>query len=73
MNVSSIEIINMFRDFIKENDRSMISLISATWTIFFKSRKKTYKNNFNPIKTDKTGANSNFRLCLKWKPQAKCC
>ena len=27
---------------------------------------------FNPFKTDKTAANGTFRLCLKWKPQAKC-
>ena len=27
---------------------------------------------FNPFKTDKKAANGNLRLCLKWKPQAKC-
>ena len=26
----------------------------------------------NPFKTDKTAANGNLRLCLKWKPQANC-
>ena len=26
----------------------------------------------NPFKTDKTAANGNLRLCLKWKPQATC-
>ena len=26
-----------------------------------------------PFKTDKTAANGNLRLCLKWKPQAKYC
>ena len=27
---------------------------------------------FNLFKTDKTAANDNLRLCLKWKPQEKC-
>ena len=44
----------------------------------FTRRKISYISNnkhvvyFNPFKTDKTTANGNIRLCLKWKPQAKC-
>ena len=31
-----------------------------------------FRSSFNPFKTDKTAANGNLRLCLKWKPQVKC-
>ena len=30
------------------------------------------ENKINPFKTDKTATSGNLRLCLKWKPQAKC-
>ena len=30
-----------------------------------------YSQHFNPFEADKTAANSNLRLRLKWKPQIK--
>ena len=34
--------------------------------------RKNFIQLFNPFKTDKTATKGNLRLCLKWKPQAKC-